>query len=86
MRWSWWFSVLLSILSYTGLKYGLPLIAGEDVLPEDFLKMLAPLTAMGFLLLAAKQLYDIPSIEGEYPDEKENPAENNGESNPTDTD
>lgn len=86
MRWSWWFSVLLSIFSYSGLKYGLPLIAGEDVLPEAFLKMLAPLTAMGFLLLAAKQLYDIPSIDGEYPDEKEPPEENNDGSKPTDTD
>lgn len=86
MKWPWWFSVLLSILSYTGLKYGLPLIAGEEVLPEEFLKMLAPLTAMGFLLLAAKQLYDIPSIEGEYPSETKESEKDNSESDPNGTD
>lgn len=63
MKWPWWLSICLAILSYSGLKYGLPLLAGEEILPEDFLKLLAPLVAMGFLLLAAKQLYDIPSAD-----------------------
>jgi hypothetical protein len=79
MKWPWWISVLLSILSYCGLKYGLPLIAGEKALPEDFIKMLAPLTAMGFLLLAAKQLYDIPPAEEGYPG-KENDEDDSGPS------
>lgn len=82
MKWPWWLSILLAILSYNGLKYGLPLIAGEKVLPEAFLKMLAPLTALGFLLLAAKQLYDIPPADEGYPDEKDN----EDESDPTGTD
>lgn len=66
MKWPWWLSICLAILSYAGLKYGLPLLVGEEILPEEFLKLLAPLTAIGFLLLGAKQLYDIPSADQDF--------------------
>lgn len=57
-RFPWWLSVILAILCYYSLKYGLPqLIAADDRLSGLF-ALLAPISAMGFLLLAAKQLYD----------------------------
>lgn len=57
-RFPWWFSVLLAILCYYSLKYGLPQLIAADERLSDLLSLLAPISAIGFLLLAAKQLYD----------------------------
>ena len=57
-RLPWWGTVLLAILSYYSLKYGAQKILPQDHGLHGFLPLLAPLIAMGFLLLAAKQLYD----------------------------
>lgn len=61
VRFPWWFSVLLAIFSYSVLKYAIP----QQQPSNHFLYSLcqvapdaAPLSAIGFLLLAAKQLYD----------------------------
>lgn len=74
VRWPWWVSVLLAVVSYTGVKYGIPALFGSEALPEEFLKLVAPITAIGFLLLSAKQLYDIPPEEQEDTDDSP-PAE-----------
>ncbi len=57
----WWVSVLLAIIVYMGLKYLVPSLVPEGSslfnlcqAAPDF----APLAAIPFLLLAAKQLYD----------------------------
>lgn len=57
-RFPWWGSILLAVVAYCGLKYGVgQLFPGEHRLISIF-QLLAPLAAMGFLLLAGKQLYD----------------------------
>lgn len=48
-KWPWWLSLLLAVIVYPLLKYGL---SGSP------LAKLAPLATIGWLLLAAKQLYD----------------------------
>lgn len=60
-RFPWWGSIILAILGYTGLKYGVPKLITEDsaLAPlVGLVPLLAPLLAIGFLLLAGKQLYD----------------------------
>lgn len=69
-NWPWWLSLLLAVITYAGLKYGL---AGSP------LAKLAPLVAIGFLLLAAKQLYDGDPIQQPSPDE---PQTDNDEASP----
>jgi hypothetical protein len=54
----WWGSVLLAILTYCGLKYGSARIIATDSALGGLVPLFAPLAAMGFLLLAGKQLYD----------------------------
>ncbi|SHO51706.1 hypothetical protein [Desulfopila aestuarii] len=77
-RFPWWGSVLLAILAYCSLKYGV-----RELLPEEhrllgLLQLLAPLAAMALLLLAGKQLYD--HDDGESTTEIEDDSlENNGE-------
>lgn len=56
--WPWWGSVALAIAAYNGLKYGIPKLMDISSSTAEFLALLAPLAAMGFLLLAGKQLYD----------------------------
>ena len=63
----WWGSVLLAICAYYGLKYWLPDLLGQDENQKAFLALLAPICAMGLLLLAAKQLYDMT---GERPEKE----------------
>jgi hypothetical protein len=57
----WWLSLLVAVLSYNLLKFVAPLLAPANPLLNrlcaagpDF----APIVAIPFLLLAAKQLYD----------------------------
>ncbi len=59
-NWPWWLSLLLAVIAYAALNYGL---AGSP------LAKLAPLVAIGFLLLAAKQLYDGDPIPEPPPDD-----------------
>jgi hypothetical protein len=61
----WWLSVIMAIGSYLFLKYlgpQLALSAGHAQL-AGFLPQTAPLAAIVFLLIAAKQLYDQPQTE-----------------------
>ncbi len=73
-RFPWWCSVLLAIVAYYGCRYGIVELLGEDHRLIDFGQLLAPITAMGFLLLAGKQLYDGEETEH---DEQEEKQENN---------
>lgn len=58
---NWWVSILLAIAAYMGLKYLVPGLCQEGsaffTLCQAAPKF-APLAAIPFLLLAAKQLYD----------------------------
>jgi hypothetical protein len=70
LRLPWWGSILMAILVYCGLMYGVP----ELHLSNPTLQMLAqaapsfaPILAIPWLLLAGKQLYD-----NDDQDEKEN--------------
>lgn len=76
-RGRWYVSLGMAIGCYCGLKYGsIALLAPGHRLLELF-EMLAPLTAMAWLLLAGKQLYDTPEAEDdrhEHP-EKQDPPE-----------
>lgn len=64
-RFPWYGTVLLAIIVYSAIKYGLPQMIEVEESLEEFITLFAPLSAMGLLLLAAKQLYD-----------DENPKEN----------
>jgi hypothetical protein len=56
----WWLSVILAIASYLALKYLAPTLAASAGLGDlaGLLPQAAPLAAIGFLLLAAIQLYE----------------------------
>lgn len=73
----WWGSVLLAIAAYYGLKYGTPKILPADTPLADLIPLFAPLSAMGFLLLAGKQLYDDEKeTEHSEKNERDTPDEN----------
>lgn len=57
-RFPWWGSIVLAILAYCGLKYGMVELLPDEHRLTGLFRLLAPLAAMGFLLLAGKQLYD----------------------------
>ncbi len=60
-RTPWWVSVLLAICSYCALKYIGPELQPTSPLLQKLMQaapQFAPLVAIPFLLLAAKQLYD----------------------------
>ena len=61
LRMPWWGSVLLSIFFYCGLKYGFPELQLADPGMQKLAQAapsFAPILAIPFLLLAAKQLYE----------------------------
>lgn len=64
-RFPWWGSVVLAIIGYLGCKYGPLYLLDPQHRLSDLLPQFAPVVAMGFLLLAAKQLYDHPDEQGE---------------------
>ena len=57
----WWFHVLLAIVCYNGLKYGLPALSKTVVAVQPFLELLPtadPLSAIVFLVIASIELYE----------------------------
>ncbi|WP_419175721.1 hypothetical protein [Desulfosediminicola sp.] len=70
-RFPWWGSVILAIIGYLGLKYGTPQLLDPENHLSNLLPQFAPVFAMGFLLLAAKQLYDDDPNENVDHDEQE---------------
>lgn len=58
IRFPWWGSVILAIIGYIGLKYGVVYLLEPESRLSGLLPQFAPVVAMGLLLLAAKQLYD----------------------------
>lgn len=72
----WYISVALAIMCYCGLKYGSSALLAPGHRLLAFFEMLAPLTAMAWLLLAGKQLYDGTEAEDnrhEQPEQQEPP-------------
>lgn len=79
----WWLSVLMAIASYLFLKYLGPQMAvsaGHGRL-AGFLPQTAPIAAIVFLLVAAKQLYDQPgpgeAVDPDDTDDKDDHTEAN---------
>lgn len=60
IRLPWWGSVIIAALGYIALKYGAVQLLEPENRLSGLLPQFAPVFAMGFLLLAAKQLYDDP--------------------------
>jgi|GEM_PF-1084603 len=61
-RFPWWGSILLAAASYSSLKYVIPELAFTDPAVQKLAQAapsFAPLPTILFLLLAAKQLYDV---------------------------
>jgi hypothetical protein len=69
----WWLSVFLAIASYLALKYLAPTLAVSAGLGHlaRMLPQAAPLAAIGFLLLAAIQLYEGDDSRPEEPPEEQ---------------
>jgi len=80
-RFPWWGTVILAIAAYCSLKYGTPLLTTGKPELDAFLQKtpaLAPIVTIPLLLLAAKQLYDIPSAsppEENEPDEEDDDSD-----------
>ncbi len=74
-RFPWWGSVILAIITYYGLKYGLATYLGDTAPLVRFARLLAPILTVGFLLLAAKQLYDDDAEEPPPSDEDDAPTD-----------
>jgi len=58
---TWWTSVIMAVVGYCTLKYLIPAFQPQNFILLKLSKAaptLAPLVAIGFLLLAAKKLYD----------------------------
>ncbi|WP_458774407.1 hypothetical protein [Desulforhopalus sp. 52FAK] len=67
-RTPWWVSILCAIATYCTLKYLLPGLNPPNQVLQDLFQMgptAAPVMTIPFLLLAAKQLYDV-----DIPDEE----------------
>jgi len=79
-RFPWWGTIILAIAAYCSLKYGAPLLTTGKPELDAFLRQtpaLAPIVTIPLLLLAAKQLYDIPSAN---PPDADEPAEKKDDS------
>ena len=73
----WWLSVIMAIVSYLGLKHLAPDLAASSAIFKPLAPLLpkmAPLAAIGFLLLAGVLLYDKDEVDQseEGPDDHEN--------------
>ncbi len=82
----WWLSVILAIASYLALKYLAPTLAVSAGLGHlaGMLPQAAPLAAIGFLLLAAIQLYEGDDSPPEEPpeDQDDRPEDEDGPTRP----
>jgi hypothetical protein len=66
-RMPWWVSILLAIGSYCTLKYLVPELDLDNPAWQKLAQAaptFAPLATIPFLLLAAKQLYDVDGTDG----------------------
>ncbi len=66
--WPWWLTLMCAAALYTGLKYLLPALELNNPFLREMVELgllLAPILTILLLLLAAKQLYDIPAAEQE---------------------
>ncbi len=66
LRMPWWASILLAIAFYCALKYGIPRLYLTHPALEQLAQAapnFAPILAIPWLLLAAKQLYDTDAPE-----------------------
>jgi len=72
----WWMHVLIATVLYIGLTYFVPTLHSDDPGIATFLDLLpnlAPIGAIGFLLLGAKALYDdVPEKPADHKDGKKN--------------
>jgi hypothetical protein len=73
----WWLSVIMAIVSYLGLKHLAPDLAAGSAMFKPMAPLLpkmAPLAAIGFLLLAGVLLYDKDEVDQpeEAPGDHEN--------------
>jgi len=85
-RFPWWGTVILAIAAYCSLKYGTPLLSTGIPELDAFLRKtpaLAPIVTIPLLLLAAKQLYDIPSATQPDTDEPTEEDDDSDEEPPT---
>jgi hypothetical protein len=76
-RLPWWGSILVAIVVYCGLKYGIPRLQLVNPILQQLSQAapsFAPILAIPWLLLAAKQLYDTDA--GSSPGEKQEPPDN----------
>jgi len=76
-RLPWWGSILLAILVYCGLRYGVPELHPSNPtlqLLAQAAPSFAPILAIPWLLLAGKQLYD-----NDTPEEKKIISEKDAE-------
>jgi hypothetical protein len=74
-RFPWWASILIGATLYCALTYLAPhLQPANDTLAKLFALApeLAPIVTIPFLLLGAKQLYDIPPEEPDQDDDSPN--------------
>lgn len=70
----WWGTILSAIFAYCLLKYGFPRIPSENESLARLFQMgpmIAPVVTIPLLLLAAKQLYDIPPEQREEENQEE---------------
>jgi len=77
-RFPWWGTIILAIVAYCALKYGAPMLTTGNPQLDAFLQkapMLAPIVTIPLLLLAAKQLYDIPPEPDESTEQNDEPEE-----------
>lgn len=75
----WWVNVLLAIGSYCTLKYVIPELHLTHPTWQKLAQAaptFAPLTTIPFLLLAAKQLYDVDIVDGHKNKPNDGPNEN----------
>ncbi len=77
-RTPWWAYILIAVTVYLGLAYYVPTLHSDNESITTFLQLLpnmAPIGAIGFLLLGAKALYDNDIPEGDPPPQDEEKKE-----------
>lgn len=73
VAWPWWGSVVVATVSYCGLKYGITELHPDNPALQQIIQAapsFAPILAIPWLLLAAKQLYDTDGDASRQQDQK----------------